>query len=494
MPCVHPELVCPDFCWWINNDSSCEWVSPSFCSWTLDVGKCADATSIGAVYGRNGDNIPPPLTAAELMHQYTITRVRIYDHDVNVIQAFATTQIRVMIAVTNDEIPGVAGTQSVADNWVSVNVAPYIKTVNINAIAVGSEVLTSTNLSAQLVPAMTNIHTALTKQGFDQSVKVSSPHGLGLLEISYPPSSGVFFATYVGVLQPMLDFLAQTGSFFMLNAYPFRAYESNIIAVDLNYALFNTSTGVRDTNTNLQYYSLYDAQIDALVSAISLLNHSTLPIVVTETGWPSQGDASEPAANYQDADTYNTNLVANTLNNSGTPLRPGQEIDAYIVSLYDEDLNPLPVSNQHWGLFYVNGTSKYGIDFATANWNTGGNNGSSNSSSNSTAPPPPPASGGTPSSPSSSNVWCVAKPGSTNASLQQVNAVVWCLLSAAQIRACLLLGLFRWATHLILCCSSAPPCPPPDVQYQDCCSRGLSCKVVCFLVPNAIKRMLTASS
>jgi len=116
---------------------------------------------------------------------------------------------------------------------------------------------------------------------------------------------------------------------------------------------------------------------------------------------------------------YNQNLVKRTMNNSGTPLRPNQEIDSYIVSLYDEDLRSVPpASNRHWGLFYPNGTFKYNFNFL--NGNTGGSSsgggGGTNSSTNGTSPPPPP---GTSPSSSSQNVWCVAKEGSSNASLQQ---------------------------------------------------------------------------
>ena len=384
---------------------------------------CAEAHSIGAVYGRNGDNIPTASTAASLMQDYSISRVRIYDHDTDVIQAFASTQIRVIIAVTNDEIANVAATQSAADTWVSTNVAPYIKETNINAIAVGNEVLTSdSTLSAVLLPAMQNIHTALVSQGYDTSVKVSAPHGLGILEVSYPPSSGVFFTSLETVLQPMLDFLGQTGSYFMLNVYPFYSYENSVTTVSLDYALFNTTTPVVDSNNNLQYWNLYDAQIDALVSAMAALNHSTLGVVVTETGWPSDGDASyEPAANYANAVTFNQALVSRTMNNSGTPLRPGEEIPAYIVSLYDEDLRTTPpASNQHWGLFYVNGTFKY--DFSFLSGDTGSGGGSGSGSGNDTGSGSGSSNGTTPTA-SSESVWCVAKEGSSNESLQQVQSL-----------------------------------------------------------------------
>jgi hypothetical protein len=169
----------------------------------------------------------------------------------------------------------------------------------------------------------------------------------------------------------MLAFLAATDSFFMLNVYPFLSYEYNPNSIPLNYAVFNFPSGVLDTGSNLTYYSLYDAQVDALISAISALNYSSLTVMITETGWPSAGASSEPAANYDNANAYLSNLVRATQTSAGTPLRPGQEIDAYIYDLYDEDLNSGQDSNQHFGLFYANGTSKYDIDFVTGSSGNG---------------------------------------------------------------------------------------------------------------------------
>uniref|UniRef100_A0A7I4C8G2 glucan endo-1,3-beta-D-glucosidase n=1 Tax=Physcomitrium patens TaxID=3218 RepID=A0A7I4C8G2_PHYPA len=398
------------------------------------------AHSIGAVYGRNGNNIPSASAAAALMQENTITRVRIYDHDKDVLKAFASTQVRVIIAVTNDEISDIASGSSGADAWVSKNISPYIQNTNINAIAVGNEVLISNpSLAAMLVPAMHNLHDALMKQGYN-SVKVSAPHGLGILEISYPPSAGIFFDSLQGVLQPMLDFLDSTGSFFMLNVYPYYLYVNNVNSISLDYALFSTDKPVVDGTTSLQYFSLYDAQVDAVVSAMAKLNHSTLGIVVTETGWPSDGDpTNEPAANYYNAKIYNQNLVIRSMNNSGTPLRPGTEIPAYIASLYDENLRySPPVSNTHWGLFYTNGSSKYDFDYITGFSTRGGGGGSGGGGGGSGGGGGGSGGGGggsggggggsggggsqTPgTSPRSSSekVWCVAKAGSSNSSLQQ---------------------------------------------------------------------------
>lgn len=360
--------------------------------------------------------------------------MRILDHDPAVIQAFASTQIRVMIAVTNDEIPVIAASLASADDWVNQYVAPYIRLTNINAIAVGSEVITTVpSLQSSLVPAMQNIHTSLVKLGYDASVKVSSPHGLGLLDISYPPSAGNFFDSLTSVVHPLLDFLQSTGAPFMLNVYPFYSYENSVSTVPLDYALFQPASPVVDSNNGLVYHNLYDAQVDAVIAAMAKLN-KTVGVTVTETGWPSEGDASyEPAANYANARQYNQNLVKRTMNNSGTPMRPNVEIDSYIVSLYDENLRSTPpLSAQHWGLFYTNGTFKYGFSFLNGSDTYGGGGGGGSPGPPGSPGTPPGTPGATPSPPGSGGggssggavsgqkVWCVAKAGASNNSLQQV--------------------------------------------------------------------------
>jgi hypothetical protein len=54
------------------------------------------------------------------------------------------------------------------------------------------------------------------------------------------------------VMKPMLDFLARTGSYLMVNAYHFFAYTGNADVVSLDYALFRPNAGVLDRPQVLQ--------------------------------------------------------------------------------------------------------------------------------------------------------------------------------------------------------------------------------------------------
>uniref|UniRef100_K7MHH6 glucan endo-1,3-beta-D-glucosidase n=1 Tax=Glycine max TaxID=3847 RepID=K7MHH6_SOYBN len=90
---------------------------------------------------------------------------------------------------------------------------------------------------------------------------------------------------------------------------------------------------------------------------VPLLNF--LQSTVTESGWPSKGDSSEPDATVDNANTYNSNLIRHVLNNSGTPKQPGIAVSTYIYELYNEDLKSGPVSENNWGLFYASGAQVY---------------------------------------------------------------------------------------------------------------------------------------
>ncbi|KAK9924473.1 hypothetical protein M0R45_032839 [Rubus argutus] len=103
---------------------------------------------------------------------------------------------------------------------------------------------------------MKNIHTALVKFDLHSDIKVSSPIALSALQNSYPSSAGSFRPELVEpVFKPMLDFLRQTGSYLMVNAYPYFAYESNSDVISLDYALFRENPGVVDAGSGLRYFS-----------------------------------------------------------------------------------------------------------------------------------------------------------------------------------------------------------------------------------------------
>lgn len=300
-----------------------------------------------------------------LLKSQGLNRVKVYDTDPAVLRALSGSGIKVTVDLPNEQLFAAAKSTSFANSWVERNVAAYYPHTEIEAIAAGNEVFVDPkNTTKFLVPAMKNIHQALVKFNLHSDIKVSSPIALSALQNSYPSSAGSFRPELVEpVFKPMLDFLRQTGSFLMVNAYPFFAYESNTDVISLEYALFRENPGVVDPGNGLRYFSLFDAQIDAVFAAMNALKYDDIKLVVTETGWPSKGDENENGASVQNAAAYNGNLVRRILTGGGTPLRPKADLTVYLFALFNENKKFGPTSERNYGLFYPSEEKVYDIPF-----------------------------------------------------------------------------------------------------------------------------------
>lgn len=310
-----------------------------------------------------------------------------------------------MIGIPNLDLLPFSQFQSNADTWLKNSILPYYPATKITYITVGAEITESPgNVSSLVVPAMRNIFTALKKAGLHKRIKISSTHSLGILSRSFPPSAGAFDSKYASFLKPMLEFLAENQSPFMIDLYPYYARRDSPNNVSLDYALFQSSSEVIDPNTGLLYTNMFDAQVDALYYALMALNFRTIKVMVTETGWPTKGSPKEKDATPDNAQIYNTNLIRHVVNDSGTPAKPGEELDVYIFSLFNENRKPGLESERNWGLFYPDQTSLYNLDFTgKAALDTTSN--SSISSGNGTAS------------------WCIASTKASEMDLQ--NALDW---------------------------------------------------------------------
>ncbi|KAF2316835.1 hypothetical protein GH714_042176 [Hevea brasiliensis] len=270
--------------------------------------------------------MPSPTQVVGLLKAQNIRHVRLYDADRAMLLALANTGIRVTVSVPNDQLLGIGQSNATAANWVARNVIVHVPATNITAIAVGSEVLTTLpNAAPVIVSALKFIHSALVASNLDSQIKVSTPHSSSIILDSFPPSQAFFNRTWDPFMVPLLKFLQSTGSYFMLNVYPYYDYMQSNGVIPLDYALFRPlppNKEAVDANTLLHYTNVFDAVVDAAYFAMSDLNFTNVPIVVTESGWPSK-------------------------------------VSTYIYELYNEDLSPGPVSEKNWGLFDANGVPVY---------------------------------------------------------------------------------------------------------------------------------------
>lgn len=326
---------------------------------------------VGINIGTDVSTMPPASEVVAILKSNQITHVRLFDSDAQMLSALAGTGIEVMVSVTNEEVLGIGLSPSTAATWVNKNVAAYLPLTNITAIAVGSEVLISIpNAAPILVPAMNYLYKALVASNLNYQVKVSTPQSMELLsKPPFPPSTTSFNATWNSTIFQLLQFLRNTNSYYMLNAYPYYGYINNNGIFPIEYALFQELPAVKeivDPNTLFNYDSMLDAMVDATYNAIAAFNFSGIPIVVTESGWPWLGGPNETAATTENAKIYNNNLIVRVLNGSGPPSQPAVPINTYICELFNEDNRSGPVSKRNMGLFFTNGTTVYPVRLSTS--------------------------------------------------------------------------------------------------------------------------------
>ncbi|XP_076903807.1 glucan endo-1,3-beta-glucosidase-like [Bidens hawaiensis] len=316
-------------------------------------------TAVGVNYGTLGDNLPPPSEVAHFLKTRTIIdRIRIFDVNTDIIKAFANTGILVSVTLPNGDIPSLTDPRT-ARRWVSTNIKPYYPATKIHYICVGTEVLHwgPQTLVDNLVPAMKVLRSALVKEGFDE-IKISSPHSLGILLSSDPPSNASFRPGWdVGNLAPMLQFLKETKAGFMVNPYTYFGYSP----ANANFCLFKPNPGLFDKATGIRYTNQFDQLMDAVYVSMKKLGYPDVEIVVAETGWPSGGDPANVHANPENAAAYISGLMKKVNSGNGTPLMPGRKFETYIFALFNENLKGPSLDEKNFGLFRPDFTQVYNV-------------------------------------------------------------------------------------------------------------------------------------
>ncbi|KAF8669538.1 hypothetical protein HU200_051342 [Digitaria exilis] len=331
---------------------------------------------VGVTIGTAVTNLLSPSDLADFLRAQHITRVRLYDADPRLLSALASSGgVRAIVGVPNDELLALGSSPATATAWVARRVLPFAgvnsTTPNIiSAIAVGDEVPTALPSALPvLLPAIRSLAAALAAANLS-SIPVSTPLPFSVVLDPFPPSQAFFNQSLAkSFVAPLLAHLANTSAPLMLNLYPYYSLMQSNGVIPLDNALFRPlppSLEMVDPNTLLHYTNVFDAMLDAVRVAVRNLNVTGaggVPVLVTETGWPSYGDRrAEPYATKDNADAYNSNLIKHVLEDKpGTPMAPGAaaQSSAYIYELFNEDLRPGPVSEANWGLFYGNGTPVY---------------------------------------------------------------------------------------------------------------------------------------
>lgn len=332
-----------------------------------------DDHSLGINYGTLGNNLPNPYNITAKIKSMNIGKVKIFAPDHTILSALADSGLKVVVGVTNDNIEALASSTGEADRWVEENIAVHYPQTDIVTIMVGNEVFRQSNLQSiwgLVVPAMQNIHDSLEKRGWSDKMKLSTTVTLEVLQAPYPPFSLPSRANFrrdllQPVMLPLLNFLRSTDSYLFMNVHPIYSYWQNYPRIPLNYALLEDSSRIYDWRH--VYTNILFAQLDAMNSAMRKWGFGNVHIAISETGWPTKGDANQLGApSIRNAQTYNQRLVKKVLS-GGTPMYPDRFIPTFIFALFNENEKAGPTSERNWGLLDSNGDPMYRIDLTGKN-------------------------------------------------------------------------------------------------------------------------------
>ncbi|CAI9774002.1 unnamed protein product [Fraxinus pennsylvanica] len=343
----------------------------------------AIATPVGMTYNPSTSKLLLPDHVSSSIQSLHFPVVRLLDPTPLSIRAFAYTNITLLLSISNHLIPSFAANRSAASIWLYSHVLPYHPRTHFSLISVGSDVISSANNDITIdpyavLPAMRNLYLSLHELGI-RTISVSTTFSfMNIMTSSFPPSSAEFQDPVNSmIIRPLLQFLDETNSSFLINIYPYNVYRIKS-EIPIGYALFqeNPHNFRDDIITGVRYRNLFDMMVDAVIAAMAVTGHENIPLIVTETGWPStRNNEAQTEANRNYAEMYLKGLMMHLRSGMGTPLRKEGVAEAYIYQLFDEDEKNIEYSSgsidsrsmhggQNWGIMYDNMSMKYKIDFS----------------------------------------------------------------------------------------------------------------------------------
>ncbi|XP_047307815.1 glucan endo-1,3-beta-glucosidase 5-like [Impatiens glandulifera] len=309
----------------------------------------------------------PPKIVVKLLKENGFDKVKLFEPEPGPLKALGNSGIQVMVGIPNDFLAPLASSVNFAIEWVTQNISSYVSKygVDIRYVGVGNEPFLRTYKGEFLqttLPALENIQAALIKAGLSQQVKITVPLNADVYQTeSNLPSGGDFRPDIRDLMINIISFLSTNGAPLTINIYPFLSlYADPHFPVD--YAFFSGGNSAPVVDGSVTYTNVFEANFDTLIWALEKNGFSSMPVIVGEVGWPTDGDIN---ANKENARRFNQGLLEHIANGQGTPKRPSPS-DIYLFSLLDEDVKSIEPGNfeRHWGIFNFDGTIKYHLNFA----------------------------------------------------------------------------------------------------------------------------------
>ncbi|GAV72699.1 Glyco_hydro_17 domain-containing protein [Cephalotus follicularis] len=280
-------------------------------NWVMFLGFLSSCVyGVGVNWGALATHKLPQKTVVQMLKDNGITRMKLFDADENTLSALAGSNIEVMVAIPNYRLKEMNNYNS-AKEWVGSNIARYnfMGGVTIKYVAVGNEPFfgpfngTYKNVT---FPALRNIQNALNEAGVGDSIKVTVPLNADVYSTPQNnpvPSAGRFRRDIRGIMTQIVRFLNKSNAPLTINIYPFLSLYGSV-TFPKKYAFFDGGFSI--TDNGIKYTNAFDANFDTLVSSLKAVGFGDLPIIVGETGWPTDGDKN---ANIGDAYRYYKGLL-----------------------------------------------------------------------------------------------------------------------------------------------------------------------------------------
>ena len=175
-------------------------------------------------------------------------------------------------------------------------------------VAVGNEPFLKTYKDAYLkstFTALQNIQAALIIAGLGLQVEVT----IQLNAIIYQtqtglPSGGNFRSNIHYLIISIIKFLSDNGAPLTVNIYPFLSLYADP-HFPIEYAFFSGTTSPV-VDGPIAYTNVLDANFDTLIWALEKNGFPSMPVIVGEVGWPTDGDIN---ANKYKARRFNQCLI-----------------------------------------------------------------------------------------------------------------------------------------------------------------------------------------
>ncbi|KAG8372033.1 hypothetical protein BUALT_Bualt12G0024600 [Buddleja alternifolia] len=359
---------------------------------------------IGVTWGRQSAQRLVPSQVVDLLLQNGIREARIYNANVDVLQAFAGSGIGLTISIFDTKD---MRSLDAAQKWVLDKIVPYPNTNISRAVPedMNNSLLLLTTFVAQLqvnnspmeklglrcqsiamriyygnpygwarlentygrlglssvLDSMMFVHNALYDFGYGDKIKLTIPQPYTILKNITRPSEAEFRDDIKEDIGRYLRYLKDNDSPFTLDEPSISyLYENNY---DLSFAFCdNKSTHVITDINGFVYTNMFEFMHDSFVWAIKKAGVPNLKIVIGLVGWPTDG---HPEANILNAERFYKSLLPLVTSNKGTPMRPGAPIDVYLHTLTDENrLFLFDSFSRHFGIYRGNGEPKFKIDFS----------------------------------------------------------------------------------------------------------------------------------